>query len=266
MTGTPIQNGLDDLAALTRFLDLPILADVHNFRRFISAEAVPPQPGKEADFTNLRLLLGAICLRRQQSFPSTMEIIRPVFSDAEKKDYNTLGVVCKEALQAAVNTRNSAASHQNVLKKLLRLREFCNGITVAGNNDPEHVFSLLQQSGSTCCYYCTVDVPDLDSGVGDESGGIIMTECQKLVCGNLDCVFQYRDALNECRDGQRGCPFCQVEHTTENLLVRQESREKADIASSPPSKLQALLENVKEHMAKEKWQVLINGSKVLTSN
>jgi hypothetical protein len=253
ITGTPIQNSLDDLAALTLFLDLPILADVHTFRRFISAEAVPSQPDKKADFTNLRLLLGSICLRRQQSFPSKTEIIRPAFSATEKKDYSTLGVVCKQALQAAVNTRNSAASHQNVLKKLLRLREFCNGITASGDNNPEHVFSLLQQSGDTCCYYCSIDIPDLDPGAGDEAGGIIITECQKLVCSDLDCVFQYRDALNACRDGQRRCPFCGVEHATENLLVGQTSRENANTASISPSKLRALLDNVREHMDKEKW-------------
>jgi SWI/SNF-related matrix-associated actin-dependent regulator of chromatin subfamily A3 len=253
MTGTPIQNSLDDLDALTRFLDVPILADVYTFRRFISAEAVPSQPGVKADFTNLRLLLGSICLRRQQSFPSKTEIIRPAFSVTEKKDYVTFGVVCKQALQAAVNTRNSAASHQNILKKLLRLREFCNGITAAGDNNPEHVFSLLQQSGNTCCYYCSIDIPDLDTGAGDEAGSIAITECQKLVCSDPDCVSQYRDALNTRQGGQPSCPFCGVEHATENLLFGQTSKENANTASAFPSKLLALLDNVKEHMDKEKW-------------
>ncbi|KAK1758206.1 SNF2 family N-terminal domain-containing protein [Echria macrotheca] len=252
ITGTPIQNSLDDLGALTRFLDLPILSDVHNFRRFISAEAAPSQPGQKPDFTNLQLLLGSICIRRQQSFPSKTEIIRPEFSATEKKDYDTLAVVCKQALEAAVNARNSAASHQNVLKKLLRLREFCNGITASNDNDPEHVFSLFQQSGDACCSYCSIDIPDLDTGAGEEAGGIIITECQKLVCSDLECISQYHDALEACSDGQRRCPFCKLEHVTENLLVGQRSRENANTASTPPSKLRVLLENVMEHMDKDK--------------
>ena len=97
---------LGDLGALTRFLKLPILGDINAFRRYICAEAAASKFGKKPDFSNLRLLLASICLRRQQSFPSTTEVLRPVFSDCKRKHYQTLAVACKEALMAAVNSKS----------------------------------------------------------------------------------------------------------------------------------------------------------------
>ena len=159
MTGTPIQNGLEDLGALIRFLKLPILEDVVVFRRYICAEAEPTKGQKNQDFSNLRLLLGSICLRRAQStlpFHSTTDTVRLQFTEDERKDYRSLEVVCKQALMMAVNSKKSKAAHQNVLEKLLRLREFCNGIRPSATTSPEALFSLMQQTGEALCSYCSV--------------------------------------------------------------------------------------------------------------
>jgi uncharacterized Zn-finger protein len=213
------------------------------------------KPGKKSDFSNLRLLLGSICLRRQQSFPSSVEVIRPMFSDDERKNYRTLAVVCNQALLAAVNSKNSKASHQNVLEKLLRLREFCDGINSNDTNNPEHVFSLLRQSGETCCYYCSVEILDLDTLTTAEegTGGGYLTECRKVICSDLCCTSQYVGELEASQTGPRKCPICGTEHVTDNMLRALGSSENTAVVAAYPSKLAVLLANIKENMASEKW-------------
>lgn len=243
---------MDDLGALTRFLKVPILEDTATFRKYITAEAAPKRNHK-ADFSNLRLLLRSICLRRQQVFPSTTEIFRPAFSTEEMRRYKTLEVVWNQVLKTAVNSKNSKASRRNALERLLRLREFCNGITVTENNH-ERVFSLLRQSGETCCYYCSVEISDIDTPALDGTGVFYLTKCWKLICNDDSCNSQYRTDLGseEVTQSQR-CPFCKIQHVADNMIDTQGSTEKTRLTSSYPSKLVALLEDVKQNIAKEKW-------------
>ncbi|KAI1339050.1 SNF2 family N-terminal domain-containing protein [Xylariaceae sp. FL0016] len=122
MTGTPIQNRLDDLGTLVKFLRIPVLEVPAVFHQYISSEAPTFKRSAKDGFPNLRLLLGSICLRRAQSilhFHSTTDVTRPTFDEDELRDYRSLEVRCKEALTQAVNTKVSKAVHRNVLEQLL---------------------------------------------------------------------------------------------------------------------------------------------------
>lgn len=251
MTGTPIQNSLEDLGTLVRFLKLPIMEDLAVFRKHICVEAEQAGSGRGANFSNLRRLLGSICLRRQQSFPSASFAVRPTFSTEEKNSYRSLEIVCKQALIAAVNSKNSNSSHRNVLEKLLRLREFCNGISPSENNSPERLFSLLRQAGETYCFYCTVEISDLDPG--DDNLEVRLTPCQRFVCSDRCCTLRYASELGTDGNGRPKCPFCGMEHGTENLLAEGAPDERPELPKTFPSKLMALLQDIQQNMKQEKW-------------
>lgn len=62
LTGTPMQNRLDDFGALMQFIRLPFLDDRAVFRKTI----IYPQEKRPPDLSSLRTLLGAVCLRRSR--------------------------------------------------------------------------------------------------------------------------------------------------------------------------------------------------------
>jgi SNF2 family DNA or RNA helicase len=64
MSATPIQNNLEDLGALIKFLKVPILEETPMFREHIIA---PIEAGTKGCLTNLRRLLEALCVRRTKS-------------------------------------------------------------------------------------------------------------------------------------------------------------------------------------------------------
>jgi SNF2 family DNA or RNA helicase len=61
LTGTPIQNSLEDLGALVSFLKVPILEKPPTFRKFIMNPVSSRSRGR---FQNLQKLLQTICIRR----------------------------------------------------------------------------------------------------------------------------------------------------------------------------------------------------------
>ena len=260
MTGTPIQNRLGDLGALIRFLRTPIMGETDVFRRYICAEVEVSKlkKNKKPDYSNLRLLLGSICLRRAQSimdFHSTTITIRPEFTKDERAEYSTLEVVCRQALTTAVSKKLSKASHQHVLEKLLRLREFCNGIKEGPKSSPEAVLASMYQREEAHCTYCSVDITELSAAEGVSQ--VKLTECQRFVCSDLDCTLRYWEDLKREAGGNVVCPFCHVQHRTENILaVSGETTADEVQPLNTPSKLLALLEDIEKHMAQEKRYVV----------
>jgi SWI/SNF-related matrix-associated actin-dependent regulator of chromatin subfamily A3 len=252
MTGTPIQNRLEDLGSLIRFLRVPILEEPVTFRKFICSESDISTPTAKKDFSNLRLLLSSICLRRTQAvleIRSVTETIRPAFSETELIAYKTMEIICKQAIAVAVNSKQAKASHQNILEKILRLREFCNGITVDNADTSEEIFSMMQQTGDTLCAYCTVDIKDPDSIQGERR--VRLTKCRRLVCNDEACSLRYQREMSA--PGSR-CPFCYISHERGNFFgERDEPCAKLKRGQAYPTKLLALLDDVRQQAEGEKW-------------
>jgi uncharacterized Zn-finger protein len=260
MTGTPIQNSLDDLGALIRYLKVPILGDPTSFRRHIIAPAAPTtgKDWRRPDFASLRLLLGAVCLRRTQailSFRSRSVVTRLAFTEDEWGDYKTLEVVCKEALRMMVNSNSlrGKAAQENVLQKLLRLREFCNGIVDGDFTSPDAILRRLQQQGEVQCEYCSAAIHELESE-SDTVKGVQVTECHRFIC--TTCAPLYRVEAGNAETDKSACQFCGVRHRASNLMAKGPLPGVETVRRSPakyPSKLLALLADVEKHVGQEKW-------------
>ncbi|KAK7397581.1 hypothetical protein QQX98_013056, partial [Neonectria punicea] len=250
MTGTPIQNGLKDLGSLVRFLRVPILEDIATFRKHICAEAESTKTMKHK-FPNLRLLLNSICLQRTRDLlqlHSIWHVNRLEFSEQERNKYLTMEAACKQAIAMAVNSGKSKASHHNVLEKLLRLREYCNGITNTSPNGVDDLLSIMEQSGELLCAYCTAEISSVDSSLAENL--VQLTECGRLICSDICCSLQYSSQI---RTSGPACPFCSVPHKKDNILgITEDHTPYGDSYRSFPSKLQYLLEDVKLHLDEEK--------------
>ncbi|KAK4210366.1 SNF2 family N-terminal domain-containing protein [Rhypophila decipiens] len=288
VTGTPIQNRLEDLGALVRFLQVPVLKDVAIFRRYIcyspdSQKAEVKRSSKislQDSLSNLRLMLGSICLRRAQGilpFRFTKQVLRPRFTEEEEHEYQALARYTKQALIDAVASESAKASHTHVLEQLLRLREFCNGIsprsgrgggdTTTGSN-PESMFEMMVQEQQQMtangghsvgpgisCEYCSVEVASLDDGA-------ILTECRRIVCKDAACTSGYWRRISSPNDGvvtdltSSRCPFqvCSLQHRSYNLLDTTAGEQAAPrrTVKKYPTKLLRLLEDVQIHAPQTK--------------
>ncbi|CAG9945356.1 unnamed protein product [Clonostachys rosea f. rosea IK726] len=171
MTGTPIQNTIDDLGSLIKFLRVPQFSDTLVFRKRISGIKKIGQSHAKLNLANLRLLLLSICLRRKQSvisLPGVTEVKHKVqFSEREKFAHTAILIACKKSAMASANQPNEKESAKATLQGILRMRMFCNvGFEIAGGrvgemSEPDQVLSLLQQSGDAKCYSCAADIHDL---------------------------------------------------------------------------------------------------------
>jgi SNF2 family DNA or RNA helicase len=88
LTGTPIQNSLEDLASLVAFIRISPLHTLSEFRKHI---ITPLLKGKDQGSNSLRILLDSICLRRTKkllNLPDSFDEDRRIdFSSLEKKVY-----------------------------------------------------------------------------------------------------------------------------------------------------------------------------------
>ncbi|KAJ5214568.1 hypothetical protein N7449_001737, partial [Penicillium cf. viridicatum] len=182
LTGTPIQNYIEDLGALVAFLRVPILDRVAPFRKFIST---PISSGKRDRFQNLQTLLQAICIRRTRdvlNLPEpTTETRKLPMSSTEKTQYKDLLDECRAKVDMAVSGRRNGKVNSTVLESLLSLRLFCNNgkAAVSIPLDSDEALSYLEQLDKNVCIYCSSTIFWL-SDTPDTDGGIFLAGCRHL--------------------------------------------------------------------------------------
>ncbi|KAH7044601.1 DNA repair protein rad5 [Macrophomina phaseolina] len=241
LSGTPIQNSLEDLGALVKFLQVPILKDGNNFNTYTTRKTILTVSASKSNFENLRCLLGSICLRRNEGvLPSYLnrfkEYTYPVdFSEEEKIKYTHLKKRCKRAIDMAVSGHKAKETHQGVLEALLRLRLFCNNGDVPSTGfspaAAEEALRQMQQSGEAVCGYCSCEVVSL--GGYDDPTSAILTKCRQLVCS--ECIQRYRMDRDE------------------QMFEAADDLDTEEAADRPyPTKLKVLLENIQKHKTNEK--------------
>ncbi|KAF4300775.1 hypothetical protein GTA08_BOTSDO07089 [Botryosphaeria dothidea] len=260
LSGTPIQNSLEDLGALVKFLQVPVLKDGNNFNTYITRKTTLTASASRSDFENLRCLLGSVCLRRNKSvLPSYLnqfkEYTHPIeFSEGEKAQYMRLKKRCKRAIDMAVSGHKVKETHQSVLEALLRLRLFCNNGDVPSTGfspaAPEEALSQMQQSGEAVCGYCSCEVVSL--GGCDVSSSAVLTNCRKLVCS--ECVSRYQSDVQDHRNEHLECQLCRKyhEHDEEMFESIGENEVEDNGEKSYPTKLKVLLEDINQHKSHEK--------------
>jgi SWI/SNF-related matrix-associated actin-dependent regulator of chromatin subfamily A3 len=126
LSGTPVQNSLEDLGSLMQFLWVPFLDRKADFHRSIIA---PLMTGKPEYILNLRLLLDAMCLRRMMSLlnlPKTHYQTQHVTQSPEEKAlYAEILQNSRKEINLAVSSNNSITAYGSILRTILRTRMLC---------------------------------------------------------------------------------------------------------------------------------------------
>lgn len=284
LTGTPIQNSLDDLGALVRFLRVQFLEQPSAFRKNISK---PVERGEPEGIFKLRGLLRAICLRRTNDIlhlpqPKEKEYILDLSAE-EDNEYRAIADCYREDVDRAVSSLNTTAAYNGILQAILRLRLLCNHGTYQGSSqkanstsspEQDEVLALLQQSDNAICAYCSCEVVSLGAQGRKSTGYGHLTTCGHLVCA--DCFPQFEIELKDKMSvGTETCPICHecvkkgTNLTRGKKRKRQNSLKKHVLDESSfgsnaglSTKLSALLEDIMAHINSDKRYFRSSISKV----
>jgi superfamily II DNA or RNA helicase len=129
LTGTPVENRLDELWALFDFLIPGLLGSAEAFGA-IFAGPIEKQ-GKGAVLEALRARIAPFILRRMKhevarDLPPKTEIVRPVeLSGAQRDLYESIRMAAHEQVRSAIRERGMGGSSIDILDALLKLRQVC---------------------------------------------------------------------------------------------------------------------------------------------
>ncbi|KAF5652542.1 DNA repair and recombination RAD5C [Fusarium sp. NRRL 25303] len=192
LTGTPIQNSMEDLGALVSFLRVPVLENAPTFHKFITSPAM--SSSSKDRFKNLRTLLETICLRRTRDI---LPLIHPVqcvrevwLTNSERQDYNNLIQEGKTQLDMITSGHSKRKVSSVVLQSILKLRLFCNNGKSIDNqqfevtglpSDPDEALAYLQQHDRNICAICSVTIYSIDNS--DKTDGACQEEGEPQLPG-----------------------------------------------------------------------------------
>ncbi|KAI1258396.1 SNF2 family N-terminal domain-containing protein [Xylariaceae sp. FL1019] len=243
VTGTPVQNKLDDLAALLAFLRLKPFDEKGKFTQFITT------PFKVCDtgiVPKLRVLVDSVTLRRLKDKidlpPRTDQLIKLDFSPSERKLYSLFEKNAQDkitVLSAPGKGMVGGKTYIHILQSILRLRqisahgkdllndadlELVQGMTadsaidldeddeankaVIAESRAYEAFGLMQETGTDKCCSCQTTIGSNDNSdlEPEREEDVIghMTICFHLLCST--CIGAWKQ---EARGRDSGdCPLC----------------------------------------------------------
>lgn len=146
VSGTPVQNRLDDIGALIKFLRIKPFDEGNNFSQFIST---PLRTGDPDAIPKLRLLVDSITLRRLKDkvdLPERVElVVKLQMSDPERKLYDFFTRDAQERFAAMTGQNKGLAgkSMAHILRTIGRLRMLCvHGQDMLSDEDWDRVKGL----------------------------------------------------------------------------------------------------------------------------
>ena len=168
LSGTPIQNKIEDIWALFKFLRLDPVDQKDTFNNLISA---PCKVGSSVGVARLQLVMRACTLRRTKDSKDETgkkvlelpkrhdQVVKLTLSEEERAAYDEAREVGAEKLgeykeaQAMAQDKSAKAagtgtSYRNVLQHLLRLRQICDHVELAaaGESEEDYDGTLMDYS------------------------------------------------------------------------------------------------------------------------
>ncbi|KAH0544733.1 hypothetical protein FGG08_001100 [Glutinoglossum americanum] len=247
LTGTPVQNRIDDLSGLLIFLKI---SPFHNHAEFRDQISKPLQMGSLDGLYRLRSLLSSIALRRTREIielPPRHEVIEELeLSVKERHIYEVFRDESRALIDTMLGTEDYT-SRFSMIQSILRQRQVCNHGTellpakvrarldrrcrvqlLEGNSMPEQGFPIF-------CEGCDNEIDVTESNQGT------FVSCFHVVCPRC---------LNSTDpDATNACPLCGVNDTE----IQGGKRKVNSISewlnqldySGPSTKVMALIENIR---------------------
>lgn len=197
LTGTPIQNRLDDLVSLLRFLHFEPFSHTACFHKYILEPLSRDTPDR---CDKLQRLLRGICLRRNETYLGLPEPqykdIRLSLTHNEQSLYNRILKECRYKIDDLVCSQTKVKKYTVLFTMVMRLRRLCNHgtipITIQRTIPPALSFRVDIDS---YCDYC--------NGMGEENMALlnkdqICPECNRCLSGaSLNALSMSRERTAE---------------------------------------------------------------------
>ncbi|KAF9437261.1 hypothetical protein BGZ76_001426 [Entomortierella beljakovae] len=237
LTGTPIQNNIDELFSLIRFLKIKPYCEWDEFRDKISTPMKKSNHQYGRAMERVQALLKAICLRRTKTstvdgkpilnLPERkVEKLATEFSLDERAFYEALETRTRERFNAYVKAGTVMKNYSNILVLLLRLRQACchphlindfEKVDETATGDVKaHVDRLLDNLMEDIRLRLiergldAVECP-ICMDVGEES--VILSGCGHIYC--RACIIAH---LSRHEEDDRKCPECRRISPIDNLI------------------------------------------------
>ncbi|KAG0043345.1 hypothetical protein BGZ83_011525 [Gryganskiella cystojenkinii] len=197
LTGTPIQNKLDDLYALVKFLGMQPFNEKAHWAHYISK---PIKAANPIGITRLQTLMKVITLRRTKTqmvdgkplleLPTRTDHMRVLeLSLNERQMYQRMESRAKQTVDEIVQENKIMKNYAHILQAILKLRQICAHYALVKNMYDDldmsgefnlakasAILSLLQDSGNDQCNQC----------FHPSTATPIVTRCEHIFCP--ECV------------------------------------------------------------------------------
>jgi SNF2 family DNA or RNA helicase len=274
LTGTPVQNSLDDLASLLSFVQVSPLDNLNMFRKHIIS---PIKNRSETGVENLRQVLDFVCLRRTQELLNlpkiTSELKLLKFSNKEEQLYSSTRTDLINKIKENTFKPNSKGSQLGVFQLQLQLRRLCNHGTFQKPSireegfDPQQAMRHLETLKEANCEVCNHKITGIN-GIEEQWSGI-STTCGHLLCSI--CLPNVMKSLNtpDISGGLPKCSLCAAVVVGDYLATELSTSRSVNYSKriSPleyfdtdgySSKVSAVIEDIKQQHEDEKRYVTDN--------
>lgn len=280
VTGTPIQNRLEDLATLLKFLKVYPYSEKRAFEADISY--VWKSGNVDEAIKRLKRLSGCLLLRRPKEIiqlPPRRDMRCPVdFTSAERHLYEDIRTqVIAHIDEALLQYDNATRSHSfvNVLQRIEAMRIVCNlGLyypsrhEISKKDEPnannwhttaQRVFNLRREMGQIQCHFCPSTLNTVEILLGDTAQHTEsrFSSCLRFICSACVERISNDDGTVGCGH-DRSCPVAPISTDTSALdestvPVLPGSQVGGMLSAGLPTKVAMLLEDLRKQSVDVKW-------------
>lgn len=248
VTGTPVQNRLEDLASLLAFLRLHPFEHRSKFTRYI----VEPFKAADAEVVpKLRVLVDSITLRRLKDkidLPPRQDLVVKLDFDREERSvYDLFARNAEDRVKVLAGSNDAQAlggsTYIHILKSILRLRLLCahgkdllneddleslqgmsadNAIDIDDDDETDkpalsdkkahEMFTLMQETNNDACIECSRKLGSIDNAnMEQETQEEVlgyMTPCFHVIC--CACITNFRSRTRALLDASQTSGSCPV--------------------------------------------------------
>ncbi|RYP52173.1 hypothetical protein DL768_002615 [Monosporascus sp. mg162] len=248
LTGTPIQNCLDDFGALLAFIGVPPFSTKDSFDYWIGNAVAS---NEAYGFQKLKRLVQCTCLRRTKEkyaaaleLPRKTEIVELVeMSDTDRELYEFFkrrSYLLADGKRLTQQNEGLSGGNKNILVLINVLRLICNhgedllpsaALRAWKNRDPSPIYLETLQHGMRKCSCCGRDI---ENNNGSEPAGTEFP-CQHVICDTCNEIDQSDANVSESMT----CPTCGPRRKASKDLGKA-----ARSKYNPSAKVKALMKNL----------------------